>query len=467
MSGTGHASLDRESLGTEDDAPYPAEGYAWYAVFVLMLANVSSYVDRQILSYLVDPIRRDLAISDTQVSFLYGLSFALFYTVLGFPIGRLADRRSRRGIIAWGIAVWSAMTVLFGLGRTYTHLLLARIGVGVGEAALAPPALSLIADLFPRDRQATAVSVYGIGIYLGSGLAYLIGGQLVQLVSGVEPWTLPLVGTIRPWQTVFLVIGLPGLLIAALMLTVREPRRRGASPSGQAIPLGEIARYVRQHLPTFGTHTFGYAFFTMVNIGTAAWLPSYLSRVHGWSPGKAGLFMGSATMIFGVGGIVFGGRLADWLLRRGYADAKLRVGVIASLGALVSAIPLYLTRSEGWVIALLIPLNVFSAFPFGAAQAALQEITPSPMRAQVTAMYFFANSLVGTALGPSAVAVATDFVFHDDLAVGNSILLVAVIGHLTVMTLLTLGGRSYGRTVEARRIWEGKRGRVVDNPSPD
>lgn len=441
------------SLGT-DEAEYPPARYAWYVVFILMLANVSSYVDRQILSYLVEPIKRDLAISDTQIGYLMGVSFALFYTVLGFPIGRLADRRSRRGIIGWGIAVWSVMTVLFGLGRTYTHLLLARVGVGVGEAALAPPALSLIADLFPPNRQATAVSIYGIGIYLGSGLAYFIGGMVVQLVSGVDAWSFPLIGAIRPWQTVFLLIGLPGLLIAGLMLTVREPRRRGTTRSGEAVPLREIARYLRQHFRTFGPYTFGYAFFTMVNIGTAAWLPTYLIRVHEWTPGKAGLYMGSATMIFGVAGIVLGGRLADRLLRRGYADAKLRVGVIAAIGALASAIPLYLTRNEGWVIVLLIPLNIFSAFPFGAAQAALQEITPSPMRAQVTALYFFVNSLVGTALGPVVVAAATDNIFRDDAAVGNSILLVAALGHLTVITLLTLGGRSYRQTAEASAAWD-------------
>lgn len=454
MTGPTHERpAERESLGA-DESPYPAAPYAWYVVVILMLANVSSYVDRQILAFLVDPIRRDLAISDTQMGFLGGLSFALFYTVLGFPIGRLADRRSRRGIIGWGIAVWSVMTVFFGLAKTYAHLLLARVGVGVGEAALGPPALSLIADLFPRARQATAVSVYGIGIYLGSGLAYLIGGQVVQLVSGAKAWSIPLLGAIRPWQTVFLLVGLPGLLIALLFLTVTEPPRRGVTRSGVAVPISDVGRYLRQHLRTFGTHAVGYSFFTLVNIGTAFWLPSYLGRVHGWSPGKAGTLMGSATMVFGVLGIVLGGRLADYLLRRGYADAKLRVGVIASIGALASAIPLYLTRNEGWVIALLIPLNIFSAFPFGAAQAALQEITPSPMRAQVTAIYFFVNSLIGSGFGPTAVATATDYVFRNEAAVGNSILLVAILGHLTVITLLTLGGRGYRRTVEASAQWD-------------
>ncbi|TFH66192.1 MAG: MFS transporter, partial [Gemmatimonadales bacterium] len=180
--------------------------YTWYVVAILTLANVSSYADRQILTLLVGPIRRDLAISDTQMSLLLGASFALFYTVLGFPIARLADQRSRRWIIAVGIAVWSIMTGLCGIARNYAQLLLARIGVGVGEAALSPPAYSMIADYFPREKLGTAIGTYSMGIYVGVGLAQIIGGAIVSVVGAEGAWSLPLVGAVRPWQVVFFAV---------------------------------------------------------------------------------------------------------------------------------------------------------------------------------------------------------------------------------------------------------------------
>jgi MFS family permease len=429
-------------------APPYSPRYSWYVVAILMVANVASYVDRQILALLIGPIKRDLALSDTQFGLLHGLSFAIFFTLLGFPIARLADRGNRVAIISWGVAVWSLMTAACGLARTFVQLALARVGVGVGEAALGPPAISLLADYFPRHKLARAVSVYGIGIYLGSGLAYLIGGQVVQWATTAATVALPIVGAVRPWQLVFLVVGLPGLLIALLMLTIREPVR--STPVDHAtVRDSDVIRWVRDHRRAFLSHTVGYALFSMVNFGTATWLPAYLMRVHEWSPSKIGLLMGGATMTFGVIGINLGGWLADRLLRQGLRHAKLRVGVIGSFGALASAIPLYLARSDLTVVLFLIPLNIFSAFPFGAAQAALQEMSSGAFRARITAGYLFVNNLIGFTLGPWLVAVFTDYVFRDELAVGYSILIVAAIGHLSASALLGSGGVAYGRAVTA------------------
>ena len=216
---------------------FPARRYAWYVVAVLALANTSAFIDRQILGLLVGPIRRDLGVSDTEMGVLYGLAFALFYTLLGIPIARAADRGSRRAIIGVGIAVWSVMTVLCGVARTYDQLLLARFGVGIGEAALAAPALSLISDYFSTERRATALSVYSLGIYLGAGLANLVGGTLLarfgaDAAGAMVVW--PVLGEMRSWQGVFVIVGLPGLLIAALIGTVREPRRRETAPRDDA-----------------------------------------------------------------------------------------------------------------------------------------------------------------------------------------------------------------------------------------
>ncbi len=228
-------------------APYPTSGQAWYTVLVLMVMYVFSFIDRQILSMLVTPMKRDLQISDSQVGLLQGFAFALLYTVLGLPIGRLADRASRKGIIAAGVLVWSLMATACGFARTAVQLFFARVGVGVGEAALGPAAYSMITDSFPREKLGRAFSVYNMGIPLGSGVAMLVGGLVVGAVSGESNVTLPLLGEVRSWQLVFIVTGAPGLLLPLLLLSVREPARRGllkTASNTQTVPMKDVLRYV-------------------------------------------------------------------------------------------------------------------------------------------------------------------------------------------------------------------------------
>lgn len=444
------------------DAPHPPAppgetertAYAWYVVVVLMLANVSSFIDRQILSLLVVPIQRDLQISDTEMSFLLGLAFAVFYSIMGFPIGRLADVRSRRAIIGWGIAIWSVMCALSGVARTYWQLFLARVGVGVGEAALTPPAYSLIADYFPPRRLASAMSVFSTGVFLGSGLAYLIGGTVIELVSNMEPWHLPMVGEIRPWQRVFLLVGLPGLLIAGLMLTVREPpRTQSISASGQAYPLPKIFAYFRANLRAYSAHGWGFALFSLVNYGTAFWFPAFFTRTLGWSAGKIGLYMGGATIVFGTLGVVAGGRLSDWWKKRGVGDANLRVAIVASLISILAAVPLYLSRNEGLVLVALVVTNVAAAFPWGAAAAAVAELTPGPMRGQAAAIFLFLINVVGLAGGPTAVALLTDHAFRDQALVGLSLLVVTIVGRLAAAGFFGWGLAAYRRTLGSANAW--------------
>ena len=406
-----------------------------------MLAYVSSFVDRQILALLVEPIKHDLAISDTQLSLLMGLSFAAFYSVLGFPIGRLADRRSRRGIIGWGIAIWSIMTVLCGLARNYGQLFVARMGVGVGEAALSPPAYSLIADYFPRDRLGAAISVYSLGIYLGSGIALMLGGWIVSTVGGTAAWTLPIVGAVRPWQAAFLIIGLPGLLLALLVRTIREPARGATSAGAPAthVSSGEVLAYVRRHRGAFLSHNLGFAMISMVNYGWAFWVPTFLIRVHGWTPQHAGFIYGLWTATFGVAGVVCGGVLGDWLGRRGYEDNKVRIGILGA-GCQIGATLLFLFAPTPAMEAALIPGAFFASFGFGAAAAGVQEISPVPMRAQTSALYLFLVNMIGLGLGPTLIASFTDFAFQDALAIRDSILLVSLVG-LTGAVAIFLHGR--------------------------
>ena len=423
-------------------------------VAVLTLANASAFIDRQILGLLVAPIRRDLGIGDAEMGVLYGLAFAAFYTLLGLPVARLADRGSRRLIIGVGIAVWSVMTALSGLARSYDELLLARFGVGIGEAALAAPAASLLADYFPSSRRATALSVYSLGIYLGAGLANLVGGAVIARLGEDATIILPLAGSIRAWQAVFVVVGVPGLLIAALMATVREPARREVGRSdATGHSVRDVFAYIRDNARTFVSHNLGYALLALVNYGTAAWLPTHLIRTYGWSAAEAGITLGTLTITVGVAGIIVGGRVADAMLARGRTDAKLRVGIIAAVANLVFGLIYTLAPTAAIAVAALVPFNFFASFAFGAAVAAVQEIVPNRMRAQAAALYVTVTTLVGLGLGPSIVGVLTEQVFGADSAVRYSLAILTVAGLAASAALLAIGLAPYRRSVAYRDAW--------------
>ena len=292
----------------EAGAAYSAK-YAWFVVAILMMAYVFSFVDRQILNLMVGPIRKDLGISDTEMSLLMGFSFAIFYTIMGIPLGRMADSKSRRGLVTVGIIVWSVMTALCGLAKHYWQLFIFRIGVGVGEAALSPAAYSMIADYFPPSKRATAISVYSMGIYIGSGIAFLLGGLIVEFVTAQGAVTLPVLGETRPWQVVFYVLGASGLLFSFAFLLIKEPKRSGAGTAA-VVPIKEVVAYLKLNRRTVLSHNIGFAMIAFCSYGTAAWIPTYFVRVHGWSIGQVGLVFGLIVMIFGSLGIVPGGRLS-------------------------------------------------------------------------------------------------------------------------------------------------------------
>jgi len=458
------AQLNPVSTPATAEEPYPPIGYAWYAVGVLTLAYVCSFMDRYILALLVQPIRRDLGIGDTGMSLLMGFSFAVFYSFFGIPLGRLADSRSRRTLIAIGCAIWSLMTAGCGLARNYSQLLLLRMGVGVGEATLSPAAYSLITDYFPKERLATAMSVYSTAIHIGTGLAYILGGAVVGFVSTQGETILPIVGAIRPWQTVFFIVGLPGLLLALLMYTMKEPVRRGlrfvkaeggARQTAQA-PLGEVFRYFRENKATLICHNVGFTLSTLTSYTT--WGPTLFIRNYGWSAAQAGVVYGLLTSIIGVLGILAGGRVADWLAERGWRDANLRLGLIATLAWLPTGILFPLMPNAGWAVALLIPTYFLVSAPWGAAAAALQQVMPNAMRGQATGIYLFALNLIGGGLGPLAVALVTDYVFHNDHALKYSLVIVGALSHLASAVLLWRGLKHFRNSLDRLQVWTAANG---------
>ena len=434
---------------------YPSSLSAWTTVIILMIAYVLSFIDRQILNLLVEPIRRDLVISDTQMSLLMGLSFALFYTICGIPLGRLADTRSRRGLIAIGVLFWSAATAACGMAKLYWQFLICRIGVGVGEAALSPAAYSLIADSFPPERRATAISVYSMGVYLGSGIAFLLGGLVIQFASAQGDVMLPVLGEVRPWQLIFLILGAAGVLFTLVMLAVREPARRGVG-AGVAVPLAEVGRYIRSNRRTVLYHNFGFAGLAFAGYGSAAWIPTFFIRTYGWDAGQVGVIYGSIVAVFGCLGIVFGGRLADWLAKHGRSDANMRVGLYAAIGALPFVLAFPLMGDAFWASVLMAPTVFCLSMPFGVAPAAIQEIMPNAMRGQASALYLFVITLIGLGIGPTAVALVTDFVFADDNALRYSLLIVTALAVLSSIILLYRGLAPYRDSVERLKEWSAQ-----------
>jgi len=427
--------------------PRPGGGYAWYVVAVLLLAYTLSFIDRMILSLLVGPIRADLGISDTQMSLLMGFAFAIFYSVLGIPLGWLADRGSRRGLIVAGVAAWSVMTAICGLAKGYVGLFLARIGVGVGEATLSPAAYSMLGDYFPREKLGRAMAVYSIGVPLGSGIALVAGALVVRFVTEGPAPALPLLGEMQPWRLTFLVVGLPGLLVALLIaLTVREPERSGPKAG---VEKGEFTAFLKSHPAAIAAHFISMSLIALVMYGAMAWIPQFLHRTYAMPVHQAGLWFGGATALCGAAGLLLGGAMADGLYRRGRKDAHLRIIRWNAVGLIPLLIGMALAPSLGIALALMILTMLIGTIHGGVAGAALQMITPSRLRARMVALYFLVANLIGLGCGPTAMALVTDQVFGDDMALRYAIALVTALAMPMAILAATLGMKPFARAAEA------------------
>jgi MFS family permease len=439
-------------LTTNDDAPaWPSAARGWYLIAVLMVAYVLSFIDRVVLGLLVGPIRADLHISDTQMSVLYGFGFAIFYTLLGLPIAWAADRYDRRKIIAVGIAVWSFMTAACGVARNYGELLLARIGVGVGEAALSPAAYSMIADSFPEQKLGRALSVYSIGLPMGVGLALVIGGVVVQFVVHAPTYDLPLVGVVKAWQVVFFVVGLPGLLVSLWMASMHEPaRRKHAGDVAGHVSVRVTAAHLAGEWRTYASLILGFSTLGMVMNAFQIWGVQYYVRVLHFSLREAGLAVGLVIGICGTLGIIAGGTIMDVLRRRGHVDAAMRTGLIAAVGLMPFASTATLVADPRLSILCLLPVGFFTAFAMGAGAAGVQVLTPSRLRAVASALYLLFVNLIGIGVAPLLVALLNDYAFGDDLAVGKSVAIVCG-GATVVSASLLLWGLPHFRSVIAKR----------------
>jgi MFS family permease len=450
------SALSGAAIGIATEPPYPSKLRAWFLVSVLIVAYTFSFLDRQVLSLLVEDIERDLHISDTAIGFLHGFTFALFYSIAGLPIARLIDSGPRKYILAAGIFAWSLTTAMCGFASRYLHLLVLRIGVAVGEATLLPATNSLVADSFPPERRAFATAVFGLGLPFGIGLSVLFGGVLINAI-GDQPVQIPLLGEFAPWQTIFIAIGLPGLLVALVALLVHEPARRGefyaAREAVATVPIRVILKHMAEHRRTFGLHITAACFGSMVGYGYIAWIPTFYVREFGWGYGDIGVIYGLLTLALGTTSTLASGWLADNFYARGHRNGKIRSPLIF---VALSAPPAILFPLLGDIYMSFVFLGLFLFFSYGiwaTTSAVIQDLAPGPMRGQVTAIYTGILNLVGLGLGPVGIAVVTEHVFGDPKDIKYSMALFAIVGSAIAIAAWTACLKPYAATARAADVW--------------
>lgn len=401
---------------------YPPALMGWYVVIVLALANAVSFIDRLILTLLVPALKAEFALSDTKISLLQGFAFALFYSVMGLPIARWADAHSRKWLITVGVAFWSLMTAVCGLAKGFWSLFAARVGVGVGEATLSPSAYSMMSDYFPPQRLALPVGVFSAGVSAGMGLAFIAGAAAIQAVAAMGTVDLPLIGPIGGWRLVFVLVGSIGIVVIALMLTVKEPPRQvDVNDSRESIPVREVLAYFVENWRIYTLTMVGYGLTAVSVYGIINWTPVFYIRSFGISAPEAGYLIGVVALAGGISGALAGGAIADRWANAGDRTAKLKVLFICCLGLIPAGVISPLMPTLPLALGVLFFTFFFGTAAAGPTGSFIQVITPPRMRAQFGALYQLSLSLVGLGVGPVIVALFTDFVFADESMVRYSI----------------------------------------------
>lgn len=439
--------MDSPNDVRSSDPPRPV--YAWFVVGILVCASLISYIDRQVVAIVVGPMKADLQISDSEVGWLYGI-FAIFYAIAGLPIAWLADRYDRGKLIAAGIFIWSLLTMACGFTRTFGQVILARIGVGVGEAVLVPSANSLISDYFARERVPLAISVFQSGSVLGSAIAFLVGGWLLGVVERAEAPLLPFLAGLAPWQQVFVYVGAPGILLVPLILLIREPLRRGRP--GRSVP-GErsehtqlVIQFYRQNTATILLHHAGFLALSLMGFCFTFWTVSYFTRVHGMQASVAAQVFGWIFLVAGPFGGIWAAMLAERFARRGRKDANITAAMIGAMLVIPIILLIQVMPSPAWAFALYVPAMFFSTSPYGLAYGSLPVIAPPQIRATVTSVFMVVTSL-GMLLGPPLAGMFNERIFPATDGIRYSLMSVTSLFGAFGVTMLALCRKHYARSL--------------------
>ncbi|MBN7797388.1 spinster family MFS transporter [Parahaliea mediterranea] len=418
---------------------------ACVTLFALVMANISSLLDRSIMSLLVDPIKRDLEISDVQFGLLHGLAFALLYSVMGVPIGRLVDKYNRMRIIASGISVWSIMTALCGMASSYITLFLARVGVGVGEATLNPAAYSLLSDSFPRQYIARAIGVFMMATYVGVGLSYILAGALVNFFGGHDAVMIPVLGETSTWKIVFFIAAIPGFFIAAGMLCIKEPRRTGLRynyESKESVSVSTLFDFLQKNKKSLITHLFGFIGGVAFANGLLLWSPTIIHNNHGVPIGEVGQEFGVLLIIVGGAGPFLGGWISDFMYSKNIASAPIKAAILLSTIALIPAVMFTWMQSIILTYILLSLVILILTAQLGLAITALQVITPNELRGQVSAIFLLVVNLVGVGFGPALIPFIAGF-FSTSYGLNMAVSIVGCMAFLCSIVALAMGISAY------------------------
>ena len=428
-----------------NERQYPSPGYAWYMVIVLTLAYILSFVDRYILGLLIEPIKADLGLSDTDIGWLMGVSFAIFYATMGIPLGYLADRKRRTWLVAAGVAVWSLATAASGLAKNFWHLFIARMTVGAGEATLSPCAMSMISDSFPREKRGKPIAFYTAALSLGAGIASLISAAVLTWAKSVPEISLPLVGSVAPWQFTFLIVGLPGVLLAFVFLTMREPVRY--RPPGT-----EDSRFADTFTHVWAKRNIYISFVIFVCMMTIVaysqgWAAPMFKRTWGWEAETYALVNGTVLLMVGPLTVNLAGWANDHLYAKDVRDAPLLIVIIGACIIVPTGVLAPLMPNPVLAMAVYAINTIGIALTSATSVTALLQITPAQIRGQTVALYYMTISMAGLFLGPSTVGLLSDFVFGNE-NLNYAVAAVPLMFGLPVLMFIPYARRVYREELE-------------------
>jgi MFS family permease len=438
--------------------------YLWYVIGLLTLASTISIIDRQVLNVMIGPVKRDLGgLSDFQVSLIMGLAFTSFYTLLSYPAGWIADRHNRRNLMAVGITAWSIMTMACGMAGTYWQLFFTRMGVGVGEATLGPAANSTLADYFKPKRLPLAIGVVSAAPFIGQGLANVIGGPLVEYLEAVPSIVVPIIGEVYSWQAVFLILGIPGLLVGALIMTIKEPLRQNKLVGeNEHVPFSQVWEFVLERKKFFFFIFAAYLGLSIQGWSLFSWLVEYYIRDFGWTRSQITLTYGPIAGIVGIMGSVGAGAFCGFLLGRGGRDASVRI-VFWGTCALLPLAMLMTSVSDAWVgIGILIPVTFLMAMPSGLIMTTLQSVCPNELRGQAIAFYLISVNFLAYTFGPSMPPVLTQLFFGSEEGLGDAIAILAFFTYGSAAIFLYLCLKHYRDALDKAKAWTEVRSDVVE-----
>jgi len=401
---------------------YPSRKTGYSAVVVMTLAQVFAFIDRQIPAMLVEPIKQDFNLNDSQIALLGGAAFSIFYAIMALPIGYAVDRYKRVNVLGTGIFVWSLMTTLAGLANSFGRLFGARIGVAVGEAVMAPVSVSLVSDYFPQNKQGKPMGIITAGVYIGIGATLIGGGYLIDYLTNIGGITIPGIGYFKPWQATFLVVGIPGILISFAAFMLHEPRRLGLAqtPEKDSKSINIFSHLIKNKstlIPMFA----GLIFMALIFYSFTFWAPSMMVRTHGLSLTEVGFSLGIITIISSILGTISSGAVVDYLRSKGRTDAPIRTAMFACIFAMpaICLAPLVENVVAAWMLIGIYLFFISSFAPIGLL--AVSGVSSNEVKGQMAAVHAFLMMAFGLSLGPQITAFFTDFILQDESKLGLAV----------------------------------------------